>query len=99
MYTEYCYIEYMITIEKAAAETVKRRPATFTVRTDLMSEARALRLNASRAAEAGIEAAVRKAKEQAWLVENADAIKAHNERIEKHGVMITPLWLRTDGQV
>jgi post-segregation antitoxin (ccd killing protein) len=42
---------------------------------------------------------VRKAKEQAWLVENADAIKAHNERIEKHGVMITPLWLRTDGQV
>jgi len=64
-----------------------------------MGEARALRLNTSRAAEAGIEAAVRKAKEKAWLLENADAIKAHNERIERSGVMITPIWLRTDGQV
>lgn len=89
----------MSTIDKTIPETAKRRPHTFTVRTDLMGEARALRLNTSRAAEAGIEAAVRKAKEQAWLEENAEAIKAHNARIAKSGVMITPLWLRTDGQV
>lgn len=89
----------MSTIEKTTAETGKRRPHSFTVRADLMSEARALRLNTSRAAEAGIETAVRKAKEKAWLEENADAIKAHNERIAKSGVMITPLWLRADGQV
>lgn len=84
----------MSTIEKTTLETAKRRPATFTVRTDLMTEARALRLNASRAAEAGIEVAVRKAKEKAWLEENADAIKVYNERIEKHGTLIKPIWLQ-----
>ena len=84
----------MRTTDKTISETAKRRPHTFTVRNDLMGEARALRLNTSRAAEAGIEAAVRKAKEKTWLEENADAIRAHNERIEKHGVMITPLWLQ-----
>ncbi len=84
----------MSTIEKTTPETAKRRPATFTVRTDLMSEARALRLNASRAAEAGIEVAVRKAKEKAWLVENAGAIKAYNERIEHQGTLLKPMWLQ-----
>lgn len=84
----------MSTIEKTTSETAKRRPATFTVRADLMTEARALRLNASRAAEAGIEAAVRKAKEKAWLGENAAAIKAYNERIERHGTLLKPMWLR-----
>ncbi|MGD9785939.1 MAG: type II toxin-antitoxin system CcdA family antitoxin [Hyphomicrobiaceae bacterium] len=82
----------MSLIEKS--ETAKRRPHSFTVRSDLMSEARALRLNTSRAAEAGIEAAVRKAKEKAWLEENAEAIRAYNERIEKHGTMIKPIWLQ-----
>lgn len=89
----------MSTIDKHNPGRSKRRPHTFTVRSDLMGEAKALRLNASRAAEAGIEAAVRRAKEKAWLEENAAAIKAHNERVAKSGVMITPIWLRNDGQV
>jgi antitoxin CcdA len=59
-----------------------------------MHEARALRLNASRAAEAGIEAAVRKAKEKAWLEENKGAIEAYNERIERDGTLIKPMWLQ-----
>lgn len=70
-----------------------RRPVTFTVRPELIQEARALNLNASRAAEAGLEAAVKAAKEKAWLEENADAIRAHNERIAKFGMLIKPIWL------
>lgn len=27
------------------------------------------------------------------LAENADAIRAHNERIEKHGTLLKPVWL------
>ena len=60
-----------------------------------MSEARSLRLNTSRAAEAGIEAAVKKAKEKAWLEENRGAIQAYNERIDRQGTLIKPTWLRS----
>ncbi len=73
-----------------------RRPVTFTVRPELIQEARALNLNASRAAEAGLEAAVKAAKEKAWLEENADAIRAHNERIAKFGMLIKPIWLEKE---
>ena len=71
-----------------------RRPATFTIRPELIEQAKALKLNASRAAEAGLEAAIRDAKGKAWLAENADAIRAHNERVAASGVLITPIWLR-----
>lgn len=83
----------MRTIDEAIIESVKKRPVSFTVRTDLMKEARALRLNTSRAAEAGIEAAVKKAKEDAWLSENKAAIEAYNERIAQSGTLIKPIWL------
>ena len=59
-----------------------------------MSDARALQLNASRAAEAGIEAAVRKAKERAWLEDNKVAIQAYNDRIEREGTLLKPIWLQ-----
>lgn len=71
-----------------------RRSATFTIRPELLEQARALKLNASRAAEAGLEAAIKEAKATAWLAENADAIRAHNERVATAGVLITPIWLR-----
>ena len=34
----------------------------------------------------------KRALEEAWLKENADAIKAYNERIEKHGMLLKPIW-------
>jgi antitoxin CcdA len=37
---------------------------------------------------------VERAKETAWLEENADAIRAHNERIDQVGMLITPPWLQ-----
>ncbi|HEX2839929.1 type II toxin-antitoxin system CcdA family antitoxin [Hyphomicrobium sp.] len=83
----------MNTIDQTHPESVKKRPISLTVRTDLIKEARALRLNTSRAAEAGIEAAVKKAKEQAWLSENKAAIEAYNERIARSGTLIKPIWL------
>lgn len=52
------------------------------------------RLNTSRAAEAGIEAAVKEAKGKAWLEENRGAIQAYNERIDRQGTLIKPTWNR-----
>ncbi|MCZ7593703.1 MAG: type II toxin-antitoxin system CcdA family antitoxin [Hyphomicrobium sp.] len=71
----------------------KRRPISVTVRETLVSEARDYGLNTSRAAEAGIEAALKRAKEEAWLAENKAAIEAYNERIERFGTLIKPMWL------
>ena len=52
----------------------KRRPINLTIREDILREAKALKLNASKAAEAGIEAAIRQAREENWRAENREAI-------------------------
>lgn len=83
----------MSTTEQTHYDPAKKRPINLTVGTDLIKEARAMRLNTSRAAEAGIEAAVKKAKEDAWLSENKAAIEAYNERIARSGTLIKPIWL------
>lgn len=84
----------MDTVSPVTTPTQKRRTTTFTVRPELLEQAKALKLNASRAAEAGLEVAIKKALEVAWLRDNAEAIKAHNQRVAERGVLITPIWLR-----
>lgn len=74
----------------------KRCKVSLTIREDVMASARELSINASQAAEAGIAAAVKTAREQAWLEENREAIRAHNERIEREGMLYTPQWARED---
>ena len=74
-------------------QTDRRKRVNLTVREDVMKEARELGLNISRAAEAGIEAAIREDKGRRWKDENRDAIKAHNARVELEGVLLPPPWL------
>lgn len=73
-------------------ENTKRRAINLTIREDLVQEARTLKLNTSRAAEAGILAAIKQAREEAWLEQNKAALQAHNARIEKSGTLLTPGW-------
>lgn len=56
-----------------------------------LDDARAFEMDLSSAAEACIEKAVKHAKEETWLAENADAIRAHNERIDRHGTLTKPM--------
>ncbi len=77
----------------AAEKKVRRRPVNLTVREDLVAAAKELGINASQAAEQGLDAAVRTAREQAWLKENAEAIEAYNRWIEENGLPLKPLWL------
>ena len=76
--------------------TARRRPVNLSIREDVIADAKALSLNASQAAEAGIAAAVKRAKEEAWLRDNAEAIKAYNARIARDGVFYLPEWARED---
>lgn len=73
---------------------IKKRPMNLTIREDVIAEAKALNLNASQAAENGMKAAIKKAKEDAWLAENRDAIQAHNDRIERNGLLVKSWWMR-----
>ena len=70
-----------------------RRRVNLTIDEQVMAEAKALGLNASRAAEAGIRAAINKRQEQVWLEEHREKIAAYNERIDQEGTLLTPHWL------
>ena len=80
----------------AAEKKVRRRPVNLTVREDLVAAAKELGVNASRAAEEGLAAAVRTAREQAWLKENAEAIEYWNKWVEENGLPLKPLWLEEE---
>ena len=71
----------------------RRCKVSLTISEDLVEEARALSINLSKAAEAGITAAVKSAREKAWREENRDAIREYNAWIERDGVPFPPDWL------
>ncbi len=63
-----------------------------TVPAALAEAARALRVKASQAAEAGNSAAVRRAREEAWLAANRAAIDEHATWLDRHGLPLEPAW-------
>ena len=65
---------------------MNRRPANLSLDTALVDEARALGLNLSAAAEAGLRAAVRQARAERWLAENAEALASSNAWVEAKGL-------------
>lgn len=63
-----------------------RKAANLSIDAALMAEAKALSVNVSRAAEAGIAEAVRAEKERLWKIENRQAIDGWNAWVEEHGL-------------
>ncbi|MCC2613307.1 type II toxin-antitoxin system CcdA family antitoxin [Neorhizobium petrolearium] len=63
-----------------------RKAASLSLDASLLSEARELKLDVSRAAEEGLARAVKAEKERLWRIENAEALKAANDYVEKHGL-------------
>jgi antitoxin CcdA len=70
----------------------RKRPINLTIRADILEEAKLLDLNTSQAAEVGIAAAVKAAREKAWREENRAAIKEYNERVAREGLPFPVLW-------
>lgn len=63
-----------------------RKAANLSIDADLLTEAKSLSVNISRAAEAGISEAVRKEKERRWKEENREAIENWNRYFEENGL-------------
>jgi antitoxin CcdA len=65
-----------------------RRATNVTLPQALVQEARALRINVSKACEQGLAAAVADAKAKKWQQENRTPFEAWNDHVEQNG---TPL--------
>ncbi|MBX5205093.1 type II toxin-antitoxin system CcdA family antitoxin [Rhizobium sp. NZLR1] len=63
-----------------------RKAANLSLDEGLVSQARDLKINISRAAEDGIAKAIKAERERLWRIENAEAIAASNAYVEKHGL-------------
>ncbi len=63
-----------------------RKPANLTLDAALLAEARALKVNLSRAAEEGIRHAVSERRKRAWQAENAAALESSNRFVETSGL-------------
>lgn len=63
-----------------------KKATNLSINSDLLRQAKELNINLSQQVESYLSELVRKAKEQQWLAENAEAIAAYNERMEKDGV-------------
>jgi len=63
-----------------------RKPTNLSLDSLLLKEAKALKVNLSRAAEEGVRNAVAVAKAAQWQAENATALQSSNDYVEKHGL-------------
>jgi antitoxin CcdA len=65
-----------------------RKPTNLSLDAGLLTEAKALKINLSRAAEDGVRSAVALAKAEQWKAKNADAIRSSNTYVETHGLSL-----------
>ena len=64
----------------------QKRATNVSLSESLVSEARALDINISRACEVGLEEEVRRGRARRWQEENAAGFEAWNDYVEQNGV-------------
>ncbi|NYT70051.1 type II toxin-antitoxin system CcdA family antitoxin [Pusillimonas noertemannii] len=74
----------MLTTSRPRAAS--KRATNVSLPEDLLAEAKALQINISQAAEAGVTQAITRARSELWLAENQEAIESSNAYVEKHGL-------------
>jgi len=73
---------------------VRKRAVNLFVDTELLEEARRLRINLSETLEGRLRTIVRAEQEKRWLEDNKDAIASINSFIEQHGLLAAKLRYR-----
>lgn len=66
--------------------TQPRKATNLSLDASLLSEAKTLNVNLSRAAETGVRAAVSAAKAAQWKIQNESALRSSNAYVEKNGL-------------
>jgi len=70
----------------APFRAASRRPTNVSLDSDLLAEAKELKINISRAAERGLTLQIAEARAKAWKDENRGAVRAANAYVAKHGL-------------
>ena len=65
----------------------RKRAVNLFVDTELLDEARRLRINISETLERRLRAIVKAEQERRWLEENREALQAYNRRVAEHGLL------------
>jgi antitoxin CcdA len=76
---------------RSTATAGVRRQTNLSLDENLTRRAREYGLNVSRIAEAALVEAIRKHEGDLWQIENAEAIRLHNERVDREGVLLARL--------
>jgi antitoxin CcdA len=71
------------------AGSTLQRTASVAIDADLKAEAERLSVDLSRAAEAGISAAVRSESARRWVEDNRDALESWNEWTKEEGIPLS----------
>ena len=66
-----------------------RRATNLSINQDLLDEARALKINLSRACELGLRLQIDEVMAKRWRDENADAITSSNQYVERQGLPLS----------
>ncbi len=66
--------------------TSLKKPTNLSMDIELLKEARALKINLSKAAEVGLRLEVAFVKAKLWKLENATAIESSNKWVEENGL-------------
>lgn len=70
-----------------------KKPTSVSLAEPLLTEAKALGINVSQAAEEGLASAVARQRRAQWLAENQEAFKSANEEFERRGLLLADLHL------
>ena len=63
-----------------------KKPANLSINSDLLNEAKSLKINLSATLEAALLSELKAARRDLWLSENKEAIDACNKLVESHGL-------------
>lgn len=63
-----------------------RKATNVTIEPSLLVQAKALQINVSKAAEAGLMQAVAARRAELWLADNQGALESSNDYVHKHGL-------------
>lgn len=68
------------------ARTMAKQATNVSIRRDLLEAARRSKLNLSATLERALTEELKRLQRQRWREENREALTAHNDFVEKHGV-------------
>jgi antitoxin CcdA len=77
---------------------VRKRAVNLFVDSDLLEEARRLRINISDTLERRLRTIVKTEREKRWLEDNREAIASINSFIDRHGLLASRLRYRTSAE-